>query len=571
MSRFWHGAIARHRRNECDANVTPPSRSWPGQWRPEGATPARPAAAARRRRSAPGARGGPRRAPSAGTRPRGRARSGGPCPRLGTCASSPLTGTSAIRLGVGVRMCPCCAKRPCATSDKWPKIRSRGAAHVETAASTASSTRSAPKRTTSSAGRPVALSASATAARAASSSSVLVLSATAATRAGRTGACDRLVGGHELGERLERQVRVVAQGRGAGLVDQHQHVRGRPVEQPERHAGVGGVEERALALDEEQVAALRALVHEPLGGPGHVVGDHVVHGQPPAGDRNPGLPGGHVHRRAARARAPRGPARASPPSCRSPCPSPRCAPPAPRPCGWPGPAGTVRSGGAARRSRRPVPRRSAAARSSGSAASSVWRPASRSSPASIASSRAGRHAGSSLPPVGATPISSVVAPRSIASATLGHHRHVAQAERLDLGGRAAGVGGVHDRHHLAVAVPDHAVGGLAAVARRRGPPRRSRAARSSPAPPRARGHRRAARARRASSSPSNGCSASSRWPSRSTQSASEPICAAGATASCDSTMQPIITPSPSARAAWIIRTASRTPPDFASLTFTASA
>ena len=65
-----------------------------------------------------------------------------------------------------------------------------------------------------------------------------------------------------------------------------------------------------------------------------------------------------------------------------------------------------------------MPRRSAAARSSGSADSSVWRPASRSRPASIASSSAGRQAGSSLPPVGATPISSVVAPRSIASATL---------------------------------------------------------------------------------------------------------------------------------------------------------
>ena len=47
--------------------------------------------------------------------------------------------------------------------------------------------------------------------------------------------------------------------------------------------------------------------------------------------------------------------------------------------------------------------------------------------------------------------------------------------------------------------------------------------------------------------------------------------AAGATASCDSTMQPIITPSPSARAAWIMRTASRTPPDLASLTLIASA
>ena len=43
------------------------------------------------------------------------------------------------------------------------------------------------------------------------------------------------------------------------------------------------------------------------------------------------------------------------------------------------------------------------------------------------------------------------------------------------------------------------------------------------------------------------------------------MCAAGAMPRPDSTMQPSMTPSPSARAAAAIRTASRTPPDFASL------
>ncbi len=48
----------------------------------------------------------------------------------------------------------------------------------------------------------------------------------------------------------------------------------------------------------------------------------------------------------------------------------------------------------------------------------MCRPASRSSPAPSASSRAGRQAGLSLPPVGATPIRSESAPRSIASVTV---------------------------------------------------------------------------------------------------------------------------------------------------------
>ena len=87
-----------------------------------------------------------------------------------------------------------------------------------------------------------------------------------------------------------------------------------------------------------------------------------------------------------------------------------------------GPAGTVRSAGAARRSRSATPARVAARRSSGSSESCVCSPASTCRPAAIASSMILRQAGSSLPPVGATPISSADAPRSIASrsvATIG--------------------------------------------------------------------------------------------------------------------------------------------------------
>ena len=54
------------------------------------------------------------------------------------------------------------------------------------------------------------------------------------------------------------------------------------------------MEQRALPLDPEQLAAARdALEHELLGGAGDEVGDDGVDGDPPAGDRDPGLPGRH--------------------------------------------------------------------------------------------------------------------------------------------------------------------------------------------------------------------------------------------------------------------------------------
>ena len=306
-----------------------------------------------------------------------------------------------------------------------------------------------------------------------------MFSAIAATRAGRTRRATALVGGDQLGQRRDRQVGVVAQRGRAGLVHEHQQVGRRAVQQPERHAGVGGVEEAALALDEQQVAALGALVHEPLARAGHVVGDHVVDRDPPAGDRHAGLAGRHVDGAPpALARRP-GRARASRPSCRSRCPSRRCAPPAPSPAGCTGPAGTVRSAGAARRSRSATPARVAARRSSGSSESWVCRPgldveAGRDRLAQRSRARPGRACRRS----GATPISSAVAPRSIASASVATIGTGRRLKGTTSDGRAARLGRVDHRDDLARAVADHAVGGLAVVARRTGPRRRWRAARS---------------------------------------------------------------------------------------------
>ena len=52
------------------------------------------------------------------------------------------------------------------------------------------------------------------------------------------------------------------------------------------------MQQRALALDEEHLApALDPFDDEPLRGAGDEVGDDGVDGDPPAGDRDPGLPG----------------------------------------------------------------------------------------------------------------------------------------------------------------------------------------------------------------------------------------------------------------------------------------
>ena len=297
----------------------------------------------------------------------------------------------------------------------------------------------------------------------------------------------------------------------------------------------------------------------------------MVDGYAPAGDGHPGLPGGHVDRaqpalaggavelegdhllpdHGVRAHAvhhahPRGTAV--------------------RPLGHrevrrARPAGLA---GATRSSRRRRPAR-------GRRLSWVCRPASSERPASIASSSAGRQAGLELAAGGRDPDQQRRRAALDGLAHGGHDRHRVQAEGLDLAGGPAGLGGVDHRHHLARCRNGSRRAPSCPCAGRTAPRRRSRAARSCGHHPQTRPRARAAPGRRAAPAPSKGSSASSRWPSRSTQSASEAMAAAGAIASCDSTMQPSITCRPRARAAWIIRTASRRPPDFASLTLMASA
>ena len=66
------------------------------------------------------------------------------------------------------------------------------------------------------------------------------------------------------------------------------------------------MEDRALALHpEELAAALAPLDDERLGGAGDEVGDDGVDRDPPAGDRDPRLPGRDEHRRTPRRRASR--------------------------------------------------------------------------------------------------------------------------------------------------------------------------------------------------------------------------------------------------------------------------
>ena len=48
-------------------------------------------------------------------------------------------------------------------------------------------------------------------------------------------------------------------------------VRRAAVDQADRDSGVDGMQDRALPLDPEEIAALAALHHEPLGGAGEEV------------------------------------------------------------------------------------------------------------------------------------------------------------------------------------------------------------------------------------------------------------------------------------------------------------
>ena len=74
------------------------------------------------------------------------------------------------------------------------------------------------------------------------------------------------------------------------LVADHDRVRLGAVDQTQRHAGIGGVEERALPLDE--VPVIRVVRgREPLGGTGDEVGHDRIDRDPAAGDEDAGLPG----------------------------------------------------------------------------------------------------------------------------------------------------------------------------------------------------------------------------------------------------------------------------------------
>ena len=68
------------------------------------------------------------------------------------------------------------------------------------------------------------------------------------------------------------------------------------VDQTEGDARISWVQQRALALDPEQVAPRGALDDQPLGRPGQEIGDDRVDRDAPARDRDPGLPRRHEDR-----------------------------------------------------------------------------------------------------------------------------------------------------------------------------------------------------------------------------------------------------------------------------------
>ena len=271
----------------------------------------------------------------------------------------------------------------------------------------------------------------------------------------------------QLRQRRDRRAVGHVQVRAAGLVHQHQRVRGRAVQQAERDARVGGMADRALALDPEHGARSRplaALQHQPLGGPGDEVGHHVVHGDAPAGDGDAGLAGGHEGAGAARAAAPPGRAPGRPSSCRwrsrVPTVATTCA------STLEVAARSARRGpaGARRRSRISTPCVAAAAASSGSSPRKSCSPLSTSSPALdrlAGSPPASRRAACRRP---ARCRSAARSARSAsASVDAGHHRHVRVEAGHVVAHACAGAGRVDHRHHLVGAVADHAGGGLGVV------------------------------------------------------------------------------------------------------------
>ncbi len=124
-----------------------------------------------------------------------------------------------------------------------------------------------------------------------------MLSATATTRDGATSARDALVEVDEARQRRDGegpvgQVVEVVVGE-ARLVDQDHGLRCRAVDEAQRHRRVGGVVERALALDEDPVAQLLALLHDAFDGALDEVRHDRVDGRAPALDHDARLARGH--------------------------------------------------------------------------------------------------------------------------------------------------------------------------------------------------------------------------------------------------------------------------------------
>ena len=75
----------------------------------------------------------------------------------------------------------------------------------------------------------------------------------------------------------------------SGKVAENQEVRRAAVVEAEGHPRELRVDERALALDEEKIAASGAFDHEALGRTGQEVRDHGIDGNPPSRDGDSGL------------------------------------------------------------------------------------------------------------------------------------------------------------------------------------------------------------------------------------------------------------------------------------------
>ena len=98
------------------------------------------------------------------------------------------------------------------------------------------------------------------------------------------------IGFEAFGEAGKRAAGNAAHMRPARLVAEHERLGLRAVEEPQRHAGEGGMEERALALDQVP-AVVVARRRELLDRAGDEIGDDGVDRDALAGDQDAGLAG----------------------------------------------------------------------------------------------------------------------------------------------------------------------------------------------------------------------------------------------------------------------------------------